>query len=96
MSSDHIYDFDQARERFAKRLEINIDTDQAANGFVDSLGTILKPFNEGVCPVWLNYVGPNARAKLALGSEWQVRPTDELLMRLQDLAGNDKVDMIYS
>ncbi|HHJ80674.1 MAG TPA: DNA polymerase III, partial [Candidatus Tenderia electrophaga] len=96
MSSDHVYDFDQARERFAKRLEINIDTEQAGNGFVASLGSILKPFNEGACPVWLNYVGPNAKAKLILGNEWQVRPTDELLLRLQDLAGNDKVEMIYS
>ena len=96
MSSDHIYDIDQARERFAKRLEIKIGTEQAANGFIDSLGTILKPFNEGVCPVWLSYIGPNAKAKLALGNEWQVRPTDELLMRLADLAGNDKVDIIYS
>ncbi len=96
MSSDHVYDFDQARERFAKRLEINIDIEQVASDFVASLGSILKPFNEGGCPVWLNYVGPNAKAKLALGSEWQVRPTDELLLRLQDLAGHDKVDIIYS
>lgn len=96
MSSDHVYDIDQARERFAKRLEIKVGTDQTANGFVDTLGEILKPFNEGACPVWLDYVGQGAKAKLVLGNEWQVRPTDELLLRLGELAGNDKVDIIYS
>jgi len=95
MSSDYIYDIDQARERFAKRLEIRIGTEQAANGFVDSLGTILQPFNEGGCPVWLNYVGNGAEAKLVLGNEWQVRPTDELLMRLGELAGSDRVNIVY-
>ena len=95
MSSDHVYDFDQARERFAKRLEISIGEDQAANGFVDSLGSILKPFNEGGCPVWLDYAGQGARAKLVLGNEWQVRPTDELLMRLGELAGSDHVNIVY-
>jgi DNA polymerase-3 subunit alpha len=95
MSSDHIYEFDQARERFAKRLEIHIGTEQAANGFVDSLGQVLKPFNEGGCPVWLDYVGPGAKAKLKLGNEWQVRPTDELLMRLGELAGSDHVNVVY-
>jgi DNA polymerase-3 subunit alpha len=95
MSSDHIYDIDQARERFARRLEIRIGTEQAANGFVDSLGAVLKPFNEGGCPVWLDYDSGAARAKLALGDEWQVKPTDELLMRLAELAGNDRVDVVY-
>ncbi len=95
MSSDHVYDIDQARERFAKRLEIKIGTDQTANGFVDTLGQILKPFNEGACPVWLDYAGQGAKAKLALGNEWQVRPTDELLLRLGELAGDDQVNIVY-
>ncbi len=96
MSSDHVYEFEQARERFAKRLEISIGPEQAANGFVDSLGQILRPFNEGGCPVWLDYVGRGAKAKLVLGNEWQVRPTDELLMRLGELAGNGRVNLIYA
>ena len=95
MSSDQVYEFDQARERFAKRLEIRIGTEQAANGFVDSLGQVLSPFNEGACPVWLDYAGQGARAKLALGNRWQVRPTDELLARLNELAGSDHVNIVY-
>ncbi|ALP54779.1 DNA polymerase III subunit alpha [Candidatus Tenderia electrophaga] len=96
MSSDHVYEFEQARERFAKRLEIRIGPEQAANGFVDSLGQILKPFNEGGCPVWLDYAGQGAQVKLVLGNAWQVRPTDELLLRLGELAGNDHVNLVYA
>ena len=95
MSCEHIYDMDQARERFARRLEILVDKQTAGNGFVDSLSEILLPFREGGCPVWLNFEGHGARAKVALGDEWRVKPTDELVHRLQEMAGKAQVRVVY-
>lgn len=96
MSCDHIFDIEQARERFAKRLEIRLEQSEAANGFVDSLSQLLKLYGKGGCPVVLNYEGNGARAKLALGAEWQVRPADELIHRLNELAGQERVRVVYS
>ncbi len=95
MSSDQIYDIDQARQRFARRLEIRIDAKRAGNGFVDALGEALAPFREGGLPVQLLYTGEGARGRIALGDGWKVRPSDELLHRLQELAGKASVAVRY-
>jgi DNA polymerase-3 subunit alpha len=56
---------------------------------------VLTPFREGVCPVWISYSGVAASAQIALGDEWQVHPTDELIHRLQELTGEGGVEVVY-
>ena len=90
-----MYDISQARQRFAKRLEIRVNEKQAANGFVHELTNVLKPFREGECPVWINYRRSNASAVFALGNEWRVQPSDELMSRLDSLIGHDNVRVVY-
>jgi DNA polymerase-3 subunit alpha len=43
----------------------------------------------------LDYQGNEALAKLLLGPEWRVRPSEVLLHRLKELAGPDKVRVVY-
>jgi DNA polymerase III subunit alpha len=95
MSARRILDVDQARETYAKRLLIQLAQRQATNGFVPALAELLEAFREGSCPVWIEYRAPTAAAHLALGPEWCVRPTDELLNRLRALAGPERVEVVY-
>ncbi|UCE89975.1 MAG: DNA polymerase III subunit alpha, partial [Pseudomonadota bacterium] len=95
MSARQVYDMDQAREHFAKRLVVAVDQQQAGNGFVSNLAHTLTPFREGFCPVVVRYQGTSASAEVALGSDWRVRPTDELLHRLGELAGAASVEVVY-
>ena len=95
MSSDHIYDIDQARERFAKRLEIEVNAVDAGNGFVEALNTTLKPFCDGGLPIQLHYRGSEARGVINLGDEWRVNASDELLHRLRELVGKEVVTVVY-
>ncbi|HLA75255.1 MAG TPA: DNA polymerase III subunit alpha, partial [Gammaproteobacteria bacterium] len=98
MSAEHIYDINQAREIYAKRLVIEVESTRAGNGFVTGLAQVLAPFRNGSCPVWINYrarAGIKADAPVALGPEWRVHPTDELLHRLKGLAGGEKVRIVY-
>ena len=88
-------DITEARERFARRLVVPVRADQAANGLVSHLQEILEPFREGGCLVWLDYRGSRARARLRLGEQWRVRPSDELLKRLSRLADEGEVRMDY-
>lgn len=90
-----MYDISQARQRFAKRLEIRVNEKQAANGFVHELTNVLKPFREGECPVWINYRRSNASAVFALGNDWRVQPSDELMSRLDSIVGHDNVRVVY-
>ena len=91
-----IYDINQARELFARRLVVGVESQLAGNGFVGTLADILQPFRDGHCRVCIDYQGGEARARVALGNEWAVQPTDELLHRLRDLAGKDSVQIEYA
>ncbi len=96
LTADEIYDIARAREVFSRGLLIRVDNRQAGNGFMKHLAEALGPFREGRCPVWLDYRNERAQARLALGDEWRVRPEDELIHRLHELAGPDAIDIRYS
>ena len=95
VTAQSIYDINQARGLFARRVVVGVESSQAGNGFVGHLADILQPFREGHCPVCIDYSGGDARARVALGEEWTVHPTDELLHRLSDLAGKGCVQVEY-
>jgi len=91
-----VYDINQARAQFARRLVVGVEAPQAGNGFIASLAEILRPFREGRCRVFIDYHGGAAQARIALGDDWTVHPTDELLHRLRELAGPERVAVEYS
>jgi DNA polymerase-3 subunit alpha len=93
--AQQVHDLDQARAVHARRLLIRIDATQAGHGFVSGLATVLKPFQEGRTPVYIEYRRPDASAELRLGDAWRVNPTEELLRRLGELAGSDRVRVEY-
>lgn len=95
MSCNNLYSMEQAREHFSKHILINLENTELHNGLINELKTILQPFQQGSCEVVISYSQPQATAKLALGDQWRVHPTDELLNRLIDLKGEDKVKIIY-
>jgi DNA polymerase-3 subunit alpha len=95
MSARTIYDINQAREHFARKLVVSVDEKHAANGFINELQHTLTPFREGFCPVVINYQRADARAEIALGESWRVHPTDELLHRLRETIGDERVQVIY-
>ncbi|MFP5505079.1 MAG: DNA polymerase III subunit alpha, partial [Gammaproteobacteria bacterium] len=95
LTADKLYDIGQAREIFARRVVIDVDAAKAGNGFMQSLADTLRPFREGKCPVWISYRNRTASAQVALGREWSVRPADELIHRLHELAGEGHVQVEY-
>jgi DNA polymerase-3 subunit alpha len=96
MRADKLYNMDQARATFASRLVIDVDADIAGNGFVGELKQILGPVADGNCPVYLNYRNQNATAEILLGEEWAVNPTETVIARLADLAGEQRVHVVYA
>jgi DNA polymerase-3 subunit alpha len=96
VTAQSIYDINQARSLYARCLVVGVESRQAGNGFVGTLADILQPFRDGHCPVCIDYLGGGARARVALGDEWSVNPTDELLHRLRDLTGRESVLVEYS
>jgi DNA polymerase-3 subunit alpha len=95
MSAEKLYNIDQARAAFSARLVIDVNADQAGNGFVEELKEILRPATQGKCPVYLHYQGSQAEAEIVLGDEWRISPTNAVLERLSRLAGERNVHLIY-
>jgi len=95
MSVDLAYEIEQARERYARRLEIDLEPEQVDPGFNKRLSDTLQPFREGRCPVHINYSRSDALARIALGPEWTVHPAEELLLRLREISGEERVRMVY-
>jgi len=96
VTAQGIHDINQARELYARRLVVGVESRAAGNGFVAHLAEILQPFRTGHCRVCIDYLGAEAQARVSLGEDWAVHPTDELLHRLRDLAGQDRVLVEYA
>ena len=95
LNANKIYEIDQAREIYARRVVVNVGAQKAGNGFVKSLAAVLGPYCDGSCPVGIQYQNGSAQAHITLGDGWRVRPTDELLHRLRELAGEQQVTVLY-
>ncbi len=95
LNAKKIYEIDQAREVYARRLVVSVGAQKAGNGFLTSLAAVLGPFCDGSCPVGIQYQNGSAQAHMTLGEGWRVHPTDELLHRLRELAGEHQVKVMY-
>ncbi|MCK5663597.1 MAG: DNA polymerase III subunit alpha, partial [Thiotrichaceae bacterium] len=86
VSVDTIYDLDGARNRYAKRLVVNINHNQIDEKFIEHLKEVITPFKEGgECPIVCNYRGEKAKTMIHLSTDWNVRLTKELLSRIDKL-----------
>ncbi|MCL1076981.1 DNA polymerase III subunit alpha [Parashewanella spongiae] len=96
MTARNIIDISEARGHFSKGLEIDIESTQIDQSVLESFQQTLLPWKEaGKTPVLINYRLEDAKGQFQLGDDWQVNPTDDLLLALQSLIGPDKVRMLF-
>ncbi len=88
LTAEKIYTMEQAREIFSRNVEIHWPklTNGLSDGFLARLADVLAPYRGGTCPVVLQYQCPTAEARIQLGDDWRVSPSDELLYKLKSLA----------
>jgi DNA polymerase-3 subunit alpha len=91
-----VLDMVQARENYVRGLILQIDSDNLPDSLSEQLQSLLKPFCGDFCPVLIDYETPTEKARLKLGAQWRVKPTDELIARLRDKFGKDKVKLTYN
>ena len=92
---ERILDLEDARASRAKRVAVRLD-DRAVNDvLLRSMAEAMRSTPGGATPVCIDYRRRDARVRMPLGDRWRVRPTDELLTRLEELAGQDRVSLEY-
>lgn len=96
MSAREVMDLGSAREKYARGVSISIDQSQINDQFFERFGQILEPYRAGTVPVNVYYQRADARARLTLGTEWRVTPSDTLLDELKQLLGNSQVELEFN
>lgn len=96
MTAREVLDLGQAREKFASGLSLSISESQIDAQFFQRFGEILEPHRAGTVPVNIYYQRADARAKLSLGVEWRVTPSDTLLDDLKQLLGQSQVELEFN
>ncbi len=87
-----LLDIAEARARYARRLELGLD---GARLSPDRLISLLRDFGPGDFPVLAEYRNGKASVRVVLGEDCKVLPRDELLQRLKQLDGCERVEVVY-
>lgn len=91
--SRELYTLEQARERFAKYLQISLLASQQFD--VPQFKQLLTQYLGGNCPVILRYVNDNIQADIKLGANWLIKPTEALLAAIQEQFQTHTIELIF-
>lgn len=97
MRAENVMDLAEARLSKVKSINIHWRQAHTSPQSASQLKDILAPHAEGACPVGVRYyLGDDAfSGQFWLGGQWQVKPSDELLLHLRSLYGSDSVEVRY-
>lgn len=95
MRADSVMDLTEAR--MAKVKAINIAWQQADTSVhsTKQLKSLLVPHARGTCPIGIHYSIDDCAGQFWLGTDWNVKPSDELLIQLRGFFGHDRVQVSY-
>ena len=85
----------EARSHYARRLVIDVSEDQMDQAFHSRLSGMLGE-QPGKLPVRIDYLRSDASGSILLGDQWQVSPSDELVVNLRKWLGKDAARVEYS
>ncbi|EEF79610.1 DNA polymerase III subunit alpha [Methylophaga thiooxydans] len=94
-TAEKVFDITGAREAFGQALQINLENSEQAQQWVEQLKTTLSPFRGGALGLELNYQNQTAKARINLGDEWQVTPSDTLINQLLSIPASASVTIRY-
>jgi DNA polymerase-3 subunit alpha len=91
VSGDELFNFAQARSRYAQHLLLQCNQGIRVAQLVD----ILKPWSEGECKILIQYENDIAVCQLRPGAAWQVTLADELIRDLSAVLQPENVRVVY-
>ncbi|MCW8194485.1 DNA polymerase III subunit alpha [Proteobacteria bacterium 005FR1] len=95
MRADSVQTLDEARRNSVKGLCLSVESAKVGRDFASRLSDMLSPYRSEGCPIRIDYARRDAKGQLYLGDDWQVQPTDELIQKLREVFGKEKVKLVY-
>jgi DNA polymerase-3 subunit alpha len=93
MTASKIMSLSSAKSSFARGVKIAIKGPQ--EGLGPSLQSTFAPYQDGNATVYVEYRNERARASLELGSDFTVKPCEELVAALNELDSVSAARLIY-
>ncbi|PCJ31591.1 MAG: DNA polymerase III subunit alpha [Moraxellaceae bacterium] len=86
----------QARENYARMVTLSIDQGVVGEGFAGQLHRLLEPYRaQDGCRVRIDYQRSDAKGRVYLGGDWNIKPSPDLLTQLEQLCGNKSLSVSY-
>ena len=98
MRASDVSTLEEIRMREVVKIRVEIIPAKLCRGFVDELARILEPFrpkNSIGCPVSVGIASKNSGGDVILGDSWRVTLHDDLLQKLKEHYGFEKVHLSY-
>lgn len=94
MRANTVDTLENARKQSASGLKIHLE--MKSPEFTETLLSKIQPHLGGECPIVIAYNASDASGEVVLGEQYQVHPNDSLLLELQELLGQDRVQLEFS
>ncbi len=88
-----LYTLDQARERYAKYVKINLCSTQPFD--TEHLKQVLTQHLNGQCPVIIRYISDQIQADIKFGKKWLIKPSEMLMTLLQQQFAIGEIEIGY-
>ncbi|MDA1074720.1 MAG: DNA polymerase III subunit alpha [Proteobacteria bacterium] len=98
LRAERVYTMVEARQRFSKGVRINFCDRSVPADLPGRLQRLLTPYrvHGAGCLVGVDYSTAEAVGCIYLGPHWRVQVSDELLLRLAEEFGQDRVSLKYA
>lgn len=88
-----LFTIEQARDRFAKQLRINLPSTQKFE--MSNFQQLLEKHIGGNCGVIIRYLHENIQADIRLGKNLFIKPSDALLKLIQEQLAVENIELVY-
>ncbi len=93
--ADAFDDLASIRNRFARRLKINLTDKDDNTVLMKRISHLLSPLKGGKCEIIVSYQSHQANAQVLLGQNWRVNLTEPLLNQLREICPGDQLSIEY-
>ncbi|MEE4203885.1 MAG: DNA polymerase III subunit alpha [Halieaceae bacterium] len=96
LRSKAVRSLEEMRSSRVSGLLLRVDAGNWHKGINRALHDTLAPARGGSCPVMIDYAQSAGSARLRMGDEWRVNPSDALLDSLRGVVGSEQVELVYA
>ena len=90
-----IFDFEEARKKFSKKIELTLDPEKSDSQLLSNIDNLLEPYKNGSCQLTIKCETKGHTVPLVLDKKWYIIPSTTLINNLKDLLGHENIKVKY-